>query len=252
MFEFDGHQSGLLIGASSSEIEIGVKRVQVLFDILPKHITPSANIKLAVQGCRVVTNNGDGPVSIPTLVTGTGDAKKIKNSAFAYRIGEVNKVKAAAETVFDEAHVVTALKYGVIGVYLDAAGTIQTLVKAASQITAQGYDNLSDALDNFAKITPPADTILIGKIGIQAGAANWDANTDDLTPASGLVAVRYMNEISCFTDTDTHDVSAEEFLDGKGGFFVSEQKPEFNYRVAVISNDGNDLVKITGVKRSIQ
>lgn len=104
-----------------------------------------------------------------------------------YRIGDGVYYKAAGfAQAFSAAHVITALKWGVILVQIDAAGTISTKVPASPQ----AYDSFAEAL--AAKPALTAANIELGYIIINAGAANWDANTDDLTPGSGLAAVYFV------------------------------------------------------------
>jgi len=250
-FEFDGNSLNLKLGASVSEQVLGVSRLQIEFQLFHKSITPPTAVTLSLQGCRKVIDSGNGPVSIANLVTGTSAAEKIKNSEFGYHIAQANNVKAAAETVFSEAHVVTASKFGAIAVYINAGGDILTEINETTQTTAQAYDTFVAALDKIEANVLPDDNILIGIIVIQAGGSDWTANTHDLTPASDLAAVRYINKLSCFTDIDTHELSEAELLDGKGVFYSSEQKPDSNYRVAVIANDVSDKIKITGTLRPI-
>jgi hypothetical protein len=94
-------------------------------------------------------------------------------------------VEKAAETGigFTAAHVITALKHGIITVQIDNAGTVSTVVPAATQ----AYDTAAEAL----AAVPAADSgkLKIAHILIEAGAADWDANTDDMTAASDLTAI---------------------------------------------------------------
>lgn len=113
--------------------------------------------------------------------------EKFQVGAFSYSINGVEYVKAAETAiVFTAAHVVTALKFGTIAVEISDAGAVTTRVNEATQTTAMAYN--SAALAWAARLTTPsaATKTIIGYIEIEAGAAQWDANTDDMTDASDL------------------------------------------------------------------
>jgi hypothetical protein len=104
-----------------------------------------------------------------------------------YRIGDAVYHKAAVTTqAFTAAHVVTALKWGAIRVQINAAGTISTRVVGSPQ----AYDSAAAAL--AACPAAAAGNVSIGVILINAGAGNWTANTDDLTPGSDLAAIQFL------------------------------------------------------------
>lgn len=100
-----------------------------------------------------------------------------------YVVGGVVVEKAAATAIaFTAAHKVTALKYGAVLIQITNAGVVSSKVVNATQ----AYDTYAEAVEAL----PAADSgkLAIGYIVIQAGVADWDAITDDLTAASDLVA----------------------------------------------------------------
>lgn len=133
---------------------------------------------------------GQNGIIKATTVTTHSTPEQLATAAFVGREGGVLFEKAAATAItFSAAHVVTALKYGIILLQVTDAGVFSTKVPAATPTTAMAY--ASGALATAALPAPDAGNIAVASILIQAGAADWDANTDDLTPASDLVAVTY-------------------------------------------------------------
>lgn len=138
---------------------------------------------------------------IPAEVTGL-----LKDPALAidavpekFKVGQhilgLNGVLAekAAETaiVFTAAHVITALKFGIILVQETLAGVVSTKVPAATPTTAMAYDTAAAAL--AALPSPDASNISVGYILIEAGAADWDANTDDMTNGSDCTTADFVS-----------------------------------------------------------
>lgn len=83
---------------------------------------------------------------------------------------------------FDEAHTVTATKYGVI-VILSTNADVGEISSVAS--SPQAYDTAQEAID--ARATPNPGTVENGYIVIHAGVADWVANTDSLAGVSTFV-----------------------------------------------------------------
>ena len=104
----------------------------------------------------------------------------------AFLINGVSHVKAAAiEQVFSAAHVITASKFGVILVQINAAGTISTKVPASPQ----AYDDAPTALAALPAVD--AGNVALGYIAIENNAGDWTANTDDLTDASDVTTAAF-------------------------------------------------------------
>ena len=103
-----------------------------------------------------------------------------------YTIRGVAYTKAATTALtFSAAHVITASKFGVILVQINAAGTISTKVPASPQ----AYNDAPTALAAL----PSADTgcVALGYIAIENNAGDWTANTDDLTNGSDLTTAAF-------------------------------------------------------------
>lgn len=113
---------------------------------------------------------------------------KLITDTVVYTVGGVVKTKAPATAIaFSAAHKITALTHGAVLVQVNASGTVSTKVVAATQ----AYATAQLAISNL----PLADTneVAVGYILIEAGAADWDAQTDDLVAASDLTAVTFVN-----------------------------------------------------------
>ena len=94
---------------------------------------------------------------------------------------------ADADIPFTAAHVVTALKHGIILIQVDGAGAVSSKVPAATQ----AYDTAALAL--AALPDADADNVAIGYITIEADAGDWTAITDDLTDGSDLTAATFVD-----------------------------------------------------------
>lgn len=118
-------------------------------------------------------------------ISATAEKFKTTQTA-AFLVGGVSHTKAATDDlVFTAAHVITASKFGVILVQINAAGTVSTKVPASPQ----AYDDAPTALAAL----PSADVgnVALGYIAIENNAGDWTANTDDLTNASDVTTAAF-------------------------------------------------------------
>jgi hypothetical protein len=118
-----------------------------------------------------------------------------------YLINGISHTKAATTALtFSAAHVITASKFGIILVQINAAGTISTKVPSATQ----AYNSAPLAL--AALPSADAGNVALGYIAIENNSGDWTANTDDLTNASDLTT-------AAFTDASesTLDSSPKSF-----------------------------------------
>lgn len=114
-----------------------------------------------------------------------------------YRIKNSQYTKAAtAALTFTAGHIITASKFGVILIQVNAAGTISTKVPGATQ----AYDSAALAL--AALPAPDAGNAVIGYIAIANNTGDWTANTDDLTDGS---------DVTTATFVDIEEPSAKQF-----------------------------------------
>lgn len=116
-------------------------------------------------------------------------AEKFKTTTIAvYTVAGQLKTKAATTAlVFTAGHVVTASKFGIILVQINAAGTISTKVPGATQ----AYNSAPLAL--AALPAPDAGNVALGYIAIANNAGDWTANTDDLTDGSDLTTATFVD-----------------------------------------------------------
>ena len=133
----------------------------------------------------------------------------------AFLIGGVSHTKAATDNlVFTAAHVITASKFGVILIQINAAGTVSTKVPLATQ----AYDDAPTALAALPAVD--AGNVSLGYIAIENNAGDWTANTDDL--ADGV------------------DVTTAAFTDSTEGTIASPKMWEL-----VSESDGDIDINIT-------
>lgn len=119
----------------------------------------------------------------------TVPAEKFKTTqTVVYVINGFSRTKAATdELVFTAAHVITASKYGIILVQINAAGTISTKVPLATQ----AYDNAGLALAALPAVD--AGNVSLGYIAIENNAGDWTAQTDDLTDGSDVTTAAFVD-----------------------------------------------------------
>lgn len=134
-------------------------------------VTPALNNSLLVDGA--------------LAISATAEKFKTTQTA-AFLVGGVSHTKAATDDlVFTAAHVITASKFGVILVQINAAGTVSTKVPASPQ----AYDDAPTAL--AALPSADAGNVALGYIAIENNAGDWTANTDDLTNASDVTTAAF-------------------------------------------------------------
>lgn len=139
----------------------------------------------------------DGLLAIGTLVIDATPEKFKTTTTAIVRIGSIQYSKSAATAIqFSDAHIVSATKFGVILVQVDAAGTVSTKVP----LSTQAYDSAPLAL--AALPAADAGNVALGYIAIAADAGDWTANTDDLTDASDLTTAEFVDAtpLTAFTN----------------------------------------------------
>ncbi len=131
--------------------------------------------------------------------------ERFANVAFGYMINDTSYAKAAvgAGSTFTAAHIVAASKFGVVLIYINAAGTFVTRVPASTQsyTTAALAHTAGDTLQ--ASNIAPSIYAYVGRILIESDGTTWTANTDDMTPGSDLTPAPLLSEASTFEVIDT-------------------------------------------------
>jgi len=155
-------------------------------------------------------------------------------SSFNYLIQDVNYSASAATAgqAFSAAHVIGAGAgnvYGAINVYIDSAGTLHTLVPG-SQTGVQAYASAvlaqAAAADWVVGSSYPQTWCPVGRLIIEANAA-WTANTSNMTPTSGLVAVQFISFTSTFKDIQVYPFSATDLANMGAMFSFKGSNPKF-------------------------
>ena len=146
-------------------------------------------------------------------------ATQISWGAFGFRIDNVNYTVALdASEALPIAHKIALSKYGVINVYMNAAGTITTMVPgladAVSQVVAQSYAlsaaGAVAAIEAAKLVVAPEGFVYIGRILIKNDATLWTAGTDDMTDASDVATAQFFPADSLFINLAEHTFSAAE------------------------------------------
>lgn len=157
---------------------------------MPSSYTADLPTDILIDTGVLYYNNADGVFSEAGLAkSATPEQFKTTRTA-RYRIAGVNYTKAPTDALtFTAAHNVTASKFGIVLVQINAAGTISTKVPASPQ----AYNSAALALAALPAVD--ASNIALGYLALANDAGTWVANTDDLTNGSDLTT-------AAFTDSD--------------------------------------------------
>lgn len=191
---------------------------------------------------------GDGAVIPPQLTIGT-TPEELGFSAFPFRIGGVNKNKAAVASVaFVAAHKIAASKFGAIAINIKADGTIDTQINSAAQTDTLSFDDAEAALLNVQHpdFLPTTDYIRIGYILIANDAGLWTANTDDLTDGVDVVTATFIDITSSYREIDEYIFNSSDTLVGKGTFFLDAFRKNNDIRLFASDITGNVELTIEG------
>lgn len=113
---------------------------------------------------------------------------KLITNTVIYNVYGVPCSKAPATAIaFTAAHVVSAAKFGVVLIQINAAGTPSSKVPLATQAYT------SAALALAALPAPDAGNVALGYIAIAAGVAAWTATTDDMTNGSDVTTATFVS-----------------------------------------------------------
>lgn len=157
---------------------------------MPSSYTTDLPNDILIDTGIVYYNNGDGTYARAGLAKDSTPEDFKTTRTARYEIAGVKYTKAATTGLsFSSAHVVTASKFGVILVQINAAGTISTKVPASPQ----AYNTA--ALAEAAKPAADASNVELGYFLISADAGDWTANTDDLTDGSDLTSADIVETI---------------------------------------------------------
>lgn len=172
-----------------------------------------------------------GVITDPGIVIGS-TPERVANVAFDYQINGISYSKGAvaAGSVFSAAHMVAAGtgKWGVVNIYINAAGLIITRVPGSSQTGSQSYASAALAhVAGDALNMPVPDVCYIGRILINADSSTWTANTDDLTNGSEVTTATFLSETTSFFDLATHVFSAPEIINQKAMWHRIEKNVEY-------------------------
>lgn len=191
-------------------------------------------------------------ISNPTLAIGS-TAERVANAAFDFMIDDVSysKGEVAAGSAFSEAHTITASRFGIVNIYIDANGDISSLVPGSSQTDAQAYTTASLALAAGEGIVALSGTVKIGHILIENDAGLWTANTDDLTDASDVTTTTFFSETSTFLDIATHTFTGAELIVQKALFHVVNQGSKYT-RLYLSTLTGTGEVTATWAQAGIR
>lgn len=181
--------------------------------------TAISAVTIVLQGSSTNEDGDTGVITNPTLAIGSTKTR-VANSAFNYRIQNTNYSKGAvaAGTAFSAAHVISANLYGCIDLFINSAGTINSVVPLATQAYASAA--LAHAAADASKaVALTLDKCWIGRLLIQAPGGGFTANTTDL---DATTSTTYLNATSSFLDITSHAFSAGDITAQKAMFFVPD------------------------------
>jgi len=141
-------------------------------------VAPSGGVAIGTDGLLIpVTPALTNAVLVHGNLAVDAVPEKFKTTqASAFLINGVSHVLAATTAiVFSAAHAITASKFGVVLVQVNAAGTVSTKVPGSPQ----AYNDAPTAL--AALPAPDAGNVVLGHIAIANDAGDWTANTDSMT-----------------------------------------------------------------------
>lgn len=148
---------------------------------MPSSYTASLPNDILIDSAVLYYSGGDGTFSVAGLAKDTVPAQFKTTRTARYKIAGVTYSKVATTGIaFTAAHVVTASKFGIVLVQINAAGTISTKVP----VTPQAYNDAAAALAAL----PAADAanVALGYIALNNNAIDWTANTHALTDGVDL------------------------------------------------------------------
>ena len=206
---------------------IGVKLNTIIGDFKQIGATAFSAATINFQGSHTNEDAETGMVTNPTLVIGS-DATKFANAAFRYLIDNTNYLKAVntTGTAFTAAHVIgdgASALWGVINVYINAAGAWLTEVPLATQV----YTTAALALAAADAMPARGGYVKVGKILINSDTTTWTANTDDMTNASDLTTANFISNTSTFQDLTVYALVAADIALGRCMFHVNSKNLPF-------------------------
>ena len=169
---------------------------------------------LTLQGSHTDADADTGMVTNPTLAIGS-TPERFANAAFNYLIANItySKTVNAVGTVFSAAHVIgdgASALWGVVKVYINAAGSWLTEVPRSPQIYATAALALAAANAMYVR----GGYVLVGQILINSDTTTWTANTDDLTNGSDLTTATFISIQSSFKDMLSYTFLADDIANG--------------------------------------
>ncbi|MCK5601020.1 hypothetical protein KAR91_04065 [Candidatus Pacearchaeota archaeon] len=221
-------------------LPIGVTHLEIPTKI---QIQGSPDDSGVISGLAVPVD-GDGAVIPSALGEGSTPADgKVAFGAFPFRIGGVNKNKAADAigVAFTAIHKVAASKFGAIAVNIKADGTINTQINSAAQTDTLSHDSALFALQKIQQpeFLPPTDYIRIGYILIANDASLWTANTDDLADGSDVTTATFIDITSSYREIDTYIFDSDDIVREKGTFFLDSSRPNEYFRLFLSEKTGD-------------
>jgi hypothetical protein len=196
-------------GAVSNAIKMPRHGKRMVLDTVIEHraATPISACEIAIQGSMKGEDRNTGMITSATLAIDS-TAEKFANAACYYRINGTNYSVAAdsAGNAFSAAHVIgdgASALWGVINIYIDAAGAFSSRVPTTPQV----YTSAELALVAAEAMVTPSNLCYVGHILIQSDTSTWTANTDNMTDGGELTTADFRSATSSFIT----------FQDGAGG-----------------------------------
>jgi len=214
------------VGASNSiKLAGGCARHTVQTEFVDYGTTGVSALVVKLQGSLTGAGSNTGIVSNPVLAIGS-TAERVANGAFIYRIAGTNYSKGAvaAGTALPTGYAITTACYGVIMVYINAAGTISYNFPA----TTQAYASVALAMAAGDAMETPASLCYFGRVLCYNNTGSeWNSQTDDLTNASDITNAVFMDANVGWYDMATYTFNATDLAAQGAVFSVTDMRYKY-------------------------
>jgi hypothetical protein len=229
----------------------GVKDHAVNVTFEPTGVAAITALTISLQGSHTNKDAETGVITSAGLVAASsgGNANKYIaiGSTFTYLIANTNYTVAAATAgqAFSAAHVIgngVDDFYGVVNIYIDSTGTLQTLVLLETQLYTSSALAVAAVKDWKAGPDYPPGFCPIGRLIIRCTAKTWTANSSNITASSGVTSIQFDSFMTSFQDLSTaYSFTAIDILN-RGAMLIFKGYPVGFARLWLSVLTGNAMV----------
>jgi len=185
-------------------------------------MTDVSALVVKLQGSLTGSYGATGVTSKPVLAIGS-TAEQVANGAFTFRINNTNYSKGAvsAGTALATGYAITTTKYGVVMVYISAAGTITYQYPAVTQ----AYATAALAMDAGDAMETTSDLCYIGRVLVYNNTGSeWNSQTDSFTDSDDVTTAIFIDASMDWYDVTTITFDATS-LGNQGDISFTADKP---------------------------